>query len=277
MSELKPPLGWTVTRERRQVATEDAASAFTDGYQWTVRDPDGQRPPQAEWPTAWYRQAVLYAHMMAARAAGADDETPPYAPSPATMDLLPRVPRDVDAVYLPRPHQLERLAEKARKANPEREPDAPDVVLARRPITELAELVKLSNGAKLALGVTQEFPAGQLGPGWTWWARHGYGWRGRDERITESVFLRVDRAPRSALFLWSRPVPDPRLMWALGRVATAYWDPDGWVAVPTVLAQLPAPEWTSEYVTAWTTTATGRPEDIPRPTSSAAVKKEIRS
>jgi hypothetical protein len=284
MSELKPPLGWTVTRERRQVATEDAASAFTDGYQWTVRDPDGQRPPQAEWPTAWYRQAVLYAHMMAARAAGADDETPPYAPSPATMDLLPRVPRDVDAVYLPRPHQLERLAEKARKANPDREPDAPDVVLARRPITELAELVRISNGARLVLGVTAKTPAGQLGPGWTWWARHGYGQRGRDGRITESMFLRVDRAPRSALLVWSRPVPDPRPMSMLGQVVQALvaWAgdrPDGahLPMITAVLAQLPAPEWTSEYVTAWTTTATGRPEDIPRPSTSAAVKKEIRS
>jgi hypothetical protein len=198
-------------------------------------------------------------------------------PETITAADWPGPPHLRPGLMRPRTHQLERLAEAARKANPEREPDAPDVVLARRPITELAELVAISNGAKLALGVTKDFPAGQLGPGWSWWARHGYGWRGRDGLITESVFLRVDRAPRSALFLWSRPVPDPRLMWALGRVATAYWDPDGWVAVPTVLAQLPAPEWTSEYVTAWTTTATGRPEDIPRPTSSAAVKKEIRS
>jgi hypothetical protein len=184
----------------------------------------------------------------------------------------------------PRPHQLERLAEAARKANPDRTPDAPDVVLARRPITELAELVAISNGAKLALGVTKDFPAGQLGPGWTWWARHGYGQRGRDGLISESVFLRVDRAPRSTLFLWSRPVPDPRLMSTLGQVAQALvaWAgdrPDG-AHLPMIratLAQLPAPEWTSEYVTAWTTTATGRPEDIPRPTPSGAVKKEIRS
>lgn len=184
----------------------------------------------------------------------------------------------------PRAHQAERLAEAARKANPDRIPDAPDVVLTRRPITELAELVEISNGAKLALGVTAQTPAGQLGPGWTWWARHGYGWRGRDGRITESVFLRVDRAPRSALFLWSRPVPDPRLMSTLGQVVQALvaWAgdrPDGahLPMITAVLAQLPAPEWTSEYVTAWTTTATGRPEDIPRPTPSAAVKKEIRT
>jgi hypothetical protein len=178
----------------------------------------------------------------------------------------------------PRPHQAERLAEAARKANPDRTPDAPDVVLARRPIATLAELVAISNGAKLALGVTKDFPAGQLGPGWTWWARHGYGQRGRDGLISESVFLRVDRPPRSTLFLWSRPVPDPRLVLALVQVLS------GWTApvliavtVAAVLAQLPVPEWTSEYVTAWTTTATGRPEDIPRPTPSAAVKKEIRS
>lgn len=177
----------------------------------------------------------------------------------------------------PRPHQAERLAEAARKANPDRTPDAPDVVLARRPIAELAELVALSNGAKLVLGVTAKTPAGQLGPGWTWWARHGYGWRGRDGRITESVFLRVDRPPRSALFLWSRPVPDPRLMLALVQVVGMFPWTFRAPAQAAVLAQLPAPEWTSEYVTAWTTTATGRPEDIPRPSTSAAVKKEIRS
>jgi hypothetical protein len=183
----------------------------------------------------------------------------------------------------PRPHQLERLAEAARKANPERERDAADVVLARRPITELAELVAISNGAKLALGVTAKTPAGQLGPGWTWWARHGYGQRGRDGLISESVFLRVDRPPRSTLFLWSRPAPDPRLMIGLRReLATIHLANLGCLTgyrtlIPSVLAQLPAPEWASEYVTAWTTTATGRPDDIPRPTSSAAVKKEIRS
>jgi hypothetical protein len=275
VSELEPPPGWTVVREQRQVATEDAASAFTDGHQWTVRDPDGQRPPQAEWPTAWRRQAVLYAHMMASR--DPDAVPPPYAPSPAAMDLLPRVPRDVSPVYRPRAHQLERLAEKARKANPDRTPDAPDVVLARRPIATAAELVALCNGAKLALGITKGFPAGQLGTGWTWWARHGFGWRGRDGRITESVYLRVDRAPRSVLFLWSRPVPDPRLMLALTSMADLEWWLAEWPTVAALLDQLPAPEWSSEYVTAWTTTATGRPEDIPRPTSSAAVKKEIRS
>jgi hypothetical protein len=181
----------------------------------------------------------------------------------------------------PRPHQLERLAEAARKADPERTPDAPDVVLTRRPIATLAELVSLCNGAKLALGVTAKTPAGQLGPGWTWWARHGFGWRGRDGRITESVFLRVDRAPRSALFMWSRPVLDPRLVRAVRRYLAIHliggFTRPSWPLVAAVLAQLPAPEWTSEYVTAWTTTATGRPEDIPRPTSSAAVKKEIRS
>src|SRR6187551_2630327 len=75
VAELSPPAGWTVTHEPRQVATEDADSAFTDGMQWTVRDPDGRRPPQAEWPTAWHRQAVLYAHMIAAR--DPDAEAPP--------------------------------------------------------------------------------------------------------------------------------------------------------------------------------------------------------
>jgi hypothetical protein len=189
----------------------------------------------------------------------------------------------------PRPHQLERLAEAARKANPDREPDRPDVVLCRRPIATAAELVALCNGAKLALGISAKTPNGQLGRHWTWWAWHGFGRRGRDGRITESVALRVAGAAapdrpggRQTLFLWSRPVPDPRLMSAFG--ATMDFERPGrarvglaWLMVAAVLAQLPAPEWTSEYVTAWTTTATGRPEDIPRPMPSAAVKKEIRS
>lgn len=196
-------------------------------------------------------------------------------PETITAADWPGPPHLRPGLMRPRTHQLERLAEAARKANPEREPDVRDVVLARWPITELAELVALCGGAKLAMGVTKEFPAGQLGPGWTWWARHGYGQRGRDGRITESVFLRVDRAPRSALFLWSRPAPDPRLMIALALLAWVPWT--WWPLYSWVLAQLPAPEWSSEYVTAWTTTATGRPEDIPRPMSSAAVKKEIRS
>lgn len=184
-------------------------------------------------------------------------------------------PHQRPGLMRPRPYQAERLAEKERKANPDREPDAPDQVLVRRAITELAELVALSNGAKLVLGVTKNVPAGQLGPGWTWWARQGFGWRGRDGRITESLYLRVDRSPRATLFLWSRPVPDPRVIVATLRDYAEFEIPGTFVL--SVLAQLPVPEWTSEYVTAWTATATGQPEDIPRSASGAAVKKEIRS
>ena len=180
----------------------------------------------------------------------------------------------------PRDYQAQRLAEKARKASPDRLPDAPDVVLARRPIPTLAELVALCNGAKLALGVTKETPAGQLGPGWTWWARHGFGQRGRDGAITESVYLRVDRPPRSVMFLWSRPVPDPRLTLPLSTAWTWRWNyetPVLWSTVAAVLAQLPALEWTSEYVTSWTASPDDHPDDIPRVTPSAAAKKEIRT
>jgi hypothetical protein len=151
----------------------------------------------------------------------------------------------------------------------------PDRVLFRRGVATLEELVALSNGAKLALGVTAKTPRGQLGPGWTWWARHGAGASGTTGRITESLYLRCDRPPRSALFIWSRPMPSPVLMIALARLAWTPWT--WWPLYGWLLAQLPALEWTSEYVTAWTTTATGRPEDIPRVTPSAVVKKEIRS
>jgi hypothetical protein len=181
----------------------------------------------------------------------------------------------------PRDYQAQRLAEKARKASPDRLPDAPDVVLARRPIPTLAELVALCNGAKLALGVAKETPAGQLGPGWTWWARHGFGQRGRDGAITESVYLRVARPPRSVMFLWSRPVPDPRLIRALRReiavTLVAGFLPVRWPVWSALLAALPALEWTSEYVTSWTASPDDHPDDIPRVTPSAAAKKEIRS
>jgi hypothetical protein len=279
VTELPP--GWTITETDRVVGHEDQDSAFTDGRQVTLRGPDGQRPPQAEWPTSWRPHAIAYAWSVHARrlAGLLDEEPPPYAHGPGAMDMLPRQPH---------PPVHERFHRKWQTAGEPVHPvqlpyaaPAPDVVLVRRPIATLAELVALSNGAKLALGVTAKTPNGQLGPGWTWWARHGFGQRGSDGRISESVFLRVDRPPRSALFLWSRPVPDPRLIHALswqhmGANPDA-GDPIEWPLMAAVLAQLPAPDWTSEYVTAWTTTDTGRPEDIPRPTPSAAVKKEIRS
>ena len=97
MSDPELPHGWTVTHERRVVATEDADSAFTDGHQWTVRDPAGELPPQSAWPTAWHDHAVRYAWMLAARrsAALAGEPAPPYAASGGQADRLPRVPRAV--------------------------------------------------------------------------------------------------------------------------------------------------------------------------------------
>jgi hypothetical protein len=177
----------------------------------------------------------------------------------------------------PRDYQLARLEAKRRAADPARERPAPDRVLCRRPIATLEELVALCNGAKLALGVTAKTPRGQLGPGWTWWARHGAGASGTTGRITESLYLRCDRPPRSALFIWSRPVPSPVLMIALVQVVRSFPWTFRAPAQAAVLAQLPALDWSAEYVTSWTTTATGRPEDIPRVTPSAVVKKEIRS
>jgi hypothetical protein len=95
VDNLEPPAGWTVTHEQRPPSQFDADpdSAFGDGMNWVVRDPAGQRPAQAEWPTAWRRQAVAYAHSVAARRAAVDEPSPPYAASPANPSLLVAVPR----------------------------------------------------------------------------------------------------------------------------------------------------------------------------------------
>jgi hypothetical protein len=59
MTEL--PRGWTITVENRKAgALEAAESAFTDGRQLTVRDPDNVKPAQAEWPTHWHENAIRY-------------------------------------------------------------------------------------------------------------------------------------------------------------------------------------------------------------------------
>lgn len=287
MSALEPPPGWTVVRERRQVATEDAASAFTDGHQWTVRDPDGQRPPQAEWPTAWYRQAVLYAHMMAAR--DPDAEPPPYAPSPTAMDMLPRqqrehryvAPEDWTGRAEHRPGLMWRRwqIEEDLAGDVPAPPSYPDRILAHWAVHDPAELVAVCSPAKLALGVTLDFPTGQVGPGWRWWARLGFGIRGADGAITQSVALKFHHRERDrrALFYWTRPVPDPRLILAAivppGRTGAHSYDgmaPLWWPSLAAVLGQLPDPTWTSELTTAWT-------DDMPRKVASADVKREIRS
>lgn len=167
-------------------------------------------------------------------------------------------------------------------------PTYPDRVLSARRIANMGggldQLVALCSPAKLALGVTAKTPRGQLGLGWRWWAWHGFGINGATGAITESLLLRLERQttlpPRGVLFQWKRPTPDPRLMWALGHVATgvwSHWDPEGWTAVPTVLAQLPAPDWTSELCATWNLGGHLRPDDIPRAVPSARAKEEIRT
>jgi hypothetical protein len=90
MTELELPEGWTIVHEQRRVAHEDRASAFTDGMQWSVRDPAGQRPPQAEWPTPWRDAALLYARALDARrrAEDAGELAPPWSQGPVGGSLL---------------------------------------------------------------------------------------------------------------------------------------------------------------------------------------------
>lgn len=70
------------------VGHEDRDSAFTDGLQWTLRDPDGQQPPQAVWPTEWRETAVLYARAVDARRKAVDEPYPPWAPPPQSLGLV---------------------------------------------------------------------------------------------------------------------------------------------------------------------------------------------
>lgn len=160
-------------------------------------------------------------------------------------------------------------------------PVYPDRVLAFRvlPADGQAELAALCNPAKLAMGITAKLPGGQLGPGWRWSAHHGFGINGATGVITESLALKLrnDQAERGALFYWMRPVPDPRL--TVGARLTVMWvsRPARWPMLAAVLAQLPAASWSAEFTSSWTLDPLGRPDDMPRATPSAAVKKEIRS
>lgn len=167
-------------------------------------------------------------------------------------------------------------------------PAYPDRVLSARRIANmgggLAELVALCSPAKLALGVTAKTPRGQLGLGWRWWAWHGFGITGATGAITESLLLRLERQttlpPRGVLFQWKRPTPDPRLMqaldWLMRPSAVRAWV-EPWPTVAAVLAQLPAPDWTSELCATWNLGGHLRPDDIPRAVPSAKAKEEIRT
>lgn len=169
---------------------------------------------------------------------------------------------------------------------PER-PVFPDRVLAHRVLPAsaeaMAELAELCGGAKAAFGVTLKTPRGQLGPGWRWSGHHGFGINGTTGAVTESLALKLRNTEREsgALFYWTRPVPDPRLVHALAWQHCGA-DPDvgepmGWPLVAAALGQLPAPTWSAEFTSSWTTEPSGLPDDMPRAVPSAAVKKEIRS
>jgi hypothetical protein len=152
-------------------------------------------------------------------------------------------------------------------------PVCPDRVLANWAMDDMAEVAALCRPARLALGVTAKRPDGQLGPGWRWRANIGFGIRGSDGAITQSLALKLHHRERDrrALFYWTRPVPDPRVMIALAYQLRVWYSPppvDPMLAA--VLAQLPDPAWTSELTSAWT-------DDMPRKAASAAVKAEIRS
>lgn len=162
-------------------------------------------------------------------------------------------------------------------------PDRPPVIIFNRPVDDVAELIALCPPAKLALGAKKRkdgavtMIGGGLGPGWGYVARHGAGWDPESGRFGESVALKLAHGDgRSALFVWARPVPDPRLMVAVTRQLAACGPRWHWVPF-AVLAALPAPGWKAAGAWRWTRGADGRPEDIPARPGSAAVKKEVQS
>jgi len=273
VAELSPPAGWTVTHEPRQVATEDADSAFTDGMQWTVRDPDGRRPPQAEWPTAWHRQAVLYAHMIAAR--DPDAEAPPYAPSPAQLDMLPRQAREVDARFL-RNWQIDGETVHPQAPAPPVDPHA-GVVLAGKALTT-GDVMTYCTPAKGALGITAKAITGQVGPDWQRRIRWGLGRRLADGKVTESVALHFEHPDgRSRLFLWTRTPAPVALLVALTDAIGVVGSLRPWLIL-AVLDQLPGKSWDLALSVGWTRDPDdGHPTDVPRPIPSATIKKEIRT
>lgn len=187
------------------------------------------------------------------------------------------VPHLRPGLYLPRPYQVERMAAQALKDNPPDDAQASTAgrILAHRTIPEdgalLSELVALCSPIKGALGISKDCPGGQLGPGWSRVVSHGFGIRSADGAITESVILRLMRGPRVAQRMWTRPVPHPALMTALGAID---WT---WPLVAAVLRKLPTPSWKLALCTAWSTGSAGGPDDIPRRSSATAVKAEVRS
>lgn len=277
MSELEPPPGWTVTREQRDAgALEDANSAFTDGHQWTVRDADGQRPPQAEWPSDWHRHALLYAWAVHERrqAGGA------VAPNAGRLTY-------VDPAFGMFDHLHPRTVVPAVEVDSDpadiQETPAAGRVLASKDLT-LTETAELCGGAKGVLGVTKDHPHGQLGPDWTWRATWGLGVRVADGRYTESLRLRLTRIDgHQALFLWTRRAVSPALVHAIAKNA-ARWEVHGRLfrlmpgSFAALVRKLPAPGWKSTLTTSWDRDpGTGHLTDIPRPVPSSTVKKEIRT
>ena len=216
---------------------------------------------------------------MAARrlAESAAEPWPPYAPSPANVSLLKRSDHVRDLRLSSWYEHVQALRRKAAAKVTARGADAPpDRLLACEILDNLPTLVALCSPAKGALGVTRATPAGRLADGWTWRAAHGFGIRGRDGLITESVRLLIYRPPvgpkvRGAVFLWTRPVPDPRLVHGIAKAA--------WVALsPTfaaAVALLPAPRWTAALSSIYDYTGTGRLADVPVAVAQAAIKAEV--
>lgn len=161
------------------------------------------------------------------------------------------------------------------------ERDVPGRVLHNRSVDTIAELVALCSPAKAALGVTLQTPAGRLGRGWRWGAAHGAGIDPSTGIIRESVALRLERDDRSALFLWARVVPDPRLVLPLFAGAAGFARMGlllyHWTTIRAVLALLPTGGWEKVITTTWDRDPSGRPDDVPRAEPSAAVQKEVQS
>jgi hypothetical protein len=147
-------------------------------------------------------------------------------------------------------------------------PAPPDRILFCREVdTETARA--LCSPVKLALGITQAKPGGQVHPSWRHRVTHGAGVRGSDGRITESVVIRFEHpSGRSAVCSWTRRAVNPALMIALRRelavIRPATLHP--WPMVAAVLRALPAPDWSTWLTADWT-----RDPDTGRATNSPSL------